>query len=523
MDNPTLDGRLNVLILRSEQSTAAPLFVANGPIYASRAEVSSCDEARTPQQTEPTVSAGTVLFDLYHRGRHAITLPARAIEMGLPPPGKQWYTYKYDEPHFEIPGEVASVLKSLIDSYSEGYEPIWIQFGSPAGDLPLVPWERILEPALGRAVLRLPEFLFDPVSQSDPLDVVLCASSPSAKDALPHEKVIPSLVRRMLETHKGRLVIHIFTDLQAYEPLRVSLGEHLKDRDAERGVVLYDPQTARQFEAAERKTSIDDELGEVQNPWLKWILSQLEDRSVQAVHFICHGYLSFSQGALAFSESPVCNEDRSWARFVGARQLSTFLTRAGAWVLGLSEVQPGLSGFGVRMLFRNLNQIRAGTTYVHDLTADPDAEALASTYEFLFRYGAAAPPRSPAVSLSCPPGLFLPSSPEKIGEREKLLEEFTLKKGATRQYFEQGSRAPRWMGMAQRALEQRVAKLSQDISSSSMDSESGMAARKGVEDALRFMSDLLSRPLKETAAPGTSGNTASPPKHEQKLGGEGVS
>jgi hypothetical protein len=64
---------------------------------------------------------------------------------------------------------------------------MWLQVGPSGGHLGVVPWERLFQPVLQAPLLRIPNFLADPVFLTTPLRLALVVSSPRAKTAFPVE------------------------------------------------------------------------------------------------------------------------------------------------------------------------------------------------------------------------------------------------------------------------------------------------------------------------------------------------
>ena len=53
--------------------------------------------------------------------------------------------------------------------------PVWLEFRRPFGYLPVIPWERLVQPFLGIPLLRLPFSAVSAVVRSNPLRIALCA------------------------------------------------------------------------------------------------------------------------------------------------------------------------------------------------------------------------------------------------------------------------------------------------------------------------------------------------------------
>ena len=57
---------------------------------------------------------------------------------------------------------------------------MWLQVGFSGGQLAVVPWERLFQPILNAPLLRVPNFLADPVFLAGRLRLALVVSSPRA-------------------------------------------------------------------------------------------------------------------------------------------------------------------------------------------------------------------------------------------------------------------------------------------------------------------------------------------------------
>jgi hypothetical protein len=265
---------------------------------------------------------------------------------------------------------------------------------------------------------------------------------------------------------------------------------------------LHAPQEATAFAPASR--SDRDDAGALSSPWMHWISESLSGQSVDVVHFLCHGYLSLDQGALALAESPLENRDERSARFVGPRQLSAFLTQMGAWGLGLSSPRDNFSVQGLRLLADQIARQRCGAVFLHEMALDEFGTFLLSTYDFLLRreddgfYAPNAPPLSPAISLSVLPRRLedaapkIPAAAQPILDCTHSMEQVLIELDSVQE-------VPTWIASSQRYLEQSVAQLLEyktprsEPASERVASDSEGTVRQATTDALRFVADVLER------------------------------
>jgi len=264
-------------------------------------------------------------------------------------------------------------LKLKLSGVLDAGVPLWLQLKGDCGNLALVPWERLLQPKLEVPILRLPYFDLKPFSStSSCLDMVLCASSPETKVALPVESLLVPFIHSLLEAKlREKVVIHFFTDAQIFHNLQNILPNELATADGS-GMRLHNPEEAPIDQITQPSGGRTRDLPNLESPWLRWVVDTLRGRSVEVVHFLCHGYLATDQGALAFQNSPVPSSEGELASFVGPQQLAAFAQHLGAWAIGFSSPQNNYSGSGTRLLADQLPRF----DFIQDKIADelPAAE-----------------------------------------------------------------------------------------------------------------------------------------------------
>lgn len=313
-----------------------------------------------------------VVFELT-RGREAefqLSVPAR--DLGLAGSSKYAaHRFRYTQPDFRLPESLALKLRKSLSP--RWFYLLWVELDPPGGRLSFVPWEDLLAEFITGAVLRLPRHSpFEDASELSTSDVVLCASEPKAKEPVPVQEIVPLMAEAILDSAAGPTTVHIFTDQNKYKQLEGNLQESgLPYASAEggHGVRLYNPADAN-YDPAEFSKVVDDDTERLDSPWLNWMADSLPGRAIGVVHFLCHGYFSAEQGALAFAESPARNSDANWARFVGARQINTFLDRVGASAVAFASPPRNYSVLGLRLLVSQLASLRPGPTFMHEVTDD---------------------------------------------------------------------------------------------------------------------------------------------------------
>lgn len=391
----------------------------------------------------------------------------------------------YGDVHFQLPESLMAGFRSPLGERRRDGEPIWLQLDRSWGQLAVVPWERLLVPALGPPVLRIPNFLGDPIFLEGRLVLAICASSPKAKSPFS----VPLYVGRLIEAVQHAVprgsIVHVFADHEAYSQLRRDASQALQE------VVIHDPSGAASFGVGPVDPDLGTSDGRLRSPWLRWIRHQLQETRIDAVHFIGPGYFANDRGALALARSPIVNEDRDWSHFVGASELHAFLDLLGAWSIAFSSPLENVWAIGLRLLAEQLAWARPEPLLLHEAD-DPAAQALEETYRFLYGPEFALPPQSPDIALYCHPKRL-----KLFAKRGATFESATgasLDEDARAEIpalFARPSRAaasaaadvpePTWRAAARLGLEHELRRLPQKTG----------AVRQGAEDALAFLTDLL--------------------------------
>lgn len=399
--------------------------------------------------------------------------------------------------------KLAAVLQPVVGPG----EPLWLEIARSAG-LTAIPWERWFQPLTGGPVLRLPYLPVHPAYDSDRVEMVVCASAPVAKSPFPVPDLLATTVGRIVETGVPAR-FHVFSEASAYPEVESALEAHVHSGAA----IVYPPSGASSYGSARRVRGIVEtaKSSALESPWLRWMLGELPNVSIDLALFVCHGYYSDGLGALAFAESPLDDQDRYWARFVGSRQLITFLDHLGA--VGLVTVSPesNFSLSGSLALVDEIARDRPGPAMAVNLRDESDGTTLGRALAFLFGVDGHFPPAARGLTLYCHPDLLL--SDLLVRDRAELdvsLESHTLarpssrglRKGPARHglslrsesKIEGPSGVPRWASASQRIMERRAADLSGlEMSVSTV----GQATRLGRDEALRFVADLLRTSLDE--------------------------
>jgi hypothetical protein len=409
--------------------------------------------------------------------------------------------YRYSEPSFVLPDALRQQILEPARQQLRDENALWLQLASPCGYLPLIPWERLLRPVVDAPILRIPNFTLFPSLTADALDVVLCASQPRAKAAFDVGTQVLKISSKLLEAQLPDLSVHVFTDREVYGELRAKGAGGPTPSDGP-GLHLYDPADAQAPVSETPPEGISDQGDYFRNPWLVWIAREMAGRSVEAVHFIAHGYLSGDQAALAVAESPTLNDDRQWARFIGPNQMAAFLTQIGAWSVGFSSPSINFSLMGSRLCVDKLARLRTGPILLHEVAGDPECDALTQAYIALLSQ--TGPRMASDIVLYCHPRLFPETAwGDEMGYAESLV---TSALGAERPSGSTSS----WVTSTRRYLEQTAAVLFPEQADPG--SAEQLAAGEGVKRAFQFIGEVINKAGPEP--------TAEPPKASPAAGPE---
>lgn len=323
-----------------------------------------------------------------------------AVDLGLPErfaPG--W------RPTSVLPtGFVTELRDCLIALDVAPSRPLWLHLVKPYGFLGIVRWEEALVPALGRPILRLPDFLETPRENRQVLDIAICCSEPVSERQIHPPDLLQCVAQSILKSsRRPRTSVHVFADA-------IYHGELLGRFAGDSRVVVHDPNDAARYGEQERSANIPLAARTLRSPWLLWIRDSMRGRSLDAVHFVCHGYLADDRPALALAESPLSNRDRNDARYVGVGELAAFLTQTGAWSAVFTDPPQNYSEAGLRMLADTLAQSRPGPVLYHALR-DQWASALDEAYAFLFAPKPSAPPTANGWFAYCQPAIVETQKP----------------------------------------------------------------------------------------------------------------
>jgi len=454
-------------------ATPAPIPVAARQLNV--VKISLEPGASGPEPTSEKESR--VLFEVKVNDEQVGLLEATVSEIGLPLTLSAARSIQSDESSYRIPTHIAAALRQVAQ---ESGEPLWLSFPQPSGYLPIVPWESLLQPHVQVPILRLSYTKVQPVISQGSLDVVVCFSFPAAKvrsQALKPEDVIRYYFDHIPENIRQYTTFHVFADAGVQNVLADVRSSHSDCK-----IKVYDPAMAARYEEPEAEPDPEGSVADLESPWFLWARDAMGKCSADIAHFFCHGFLGREDGFLCFSESPLWNDDEEFSRFVGARQICTFLDQVGAWSVAFSSQPGNYSVAGLRFLQDQLSRIRPGPVLFHDMLLDPDAIVLNRAYQYAYALEEAEAPESPAFSLYCHPDWAMPVSDEGP---ERVVNELTLPRRIP-QAFKSAENMPSWLASGQRSLERAASQL---ISSDPQ--SQAEVLRSGKAEALKFAANVM--------------------------------
>jgi hypothetical protein len=295
--------------------------------------------------------------------------------------------------------------------------------------------------------------------------VALVCSEPVSEPRLNPPRVLQDIVAAVLEgSPRQRTAIHVFADETYHDALRNAFV-------TESRVTVHEPRDAKVHGVAPRDGVGGDEVSQLRSPWLKWMRDSMKGQSLDAVHFICHGFVCDQRPALALAESPLSNRDRRDARYVGVGELVGFLTQVGAWSAVFSSPPGNYSEAGLRLLADTLAQTRPGPVLYHTLDAPGLDPVLKDMYGFLYAPEASPVPPQLGWFAYCQPALIrrleVPDASRAIWAESALKANSSLfesKRGSPDVVSLEAANpdAPSWVSAAQRYVEQQSLQLQRD-------------------------------------------------------------
>ena len=403
------------------------------------------------------------------RGERAI--PLHALGFGTTDPNR--------EPELGVPDDVTDWVGGWVHAELQPPSVLWLYLKKPYGLLGAVPWERDLQPAVGRPMIRLPDRLPSPSRSTSTFQVALLATAPAEEGPSTAAQMGSSVARAIADGVGDRLRLHVFGDLEAHDMLTHELAR-LPFGD----VRLYQPQHGDQSTSKSRS-------GTPTNAWLSWIRQEMHSTALDAVHFVTHGYALGDEGAILTTPSPT-SLDRRYPQAIQAGELRTFLTQVGALVAGFTRPVDNYSDYGLRRVVDDLGAVRAGPVLMNDPALDGSHQALADAYAFLSSPSPASPPASKGLVLFAQPRQVAGIDPEEVSESVRL--DAFASSAAVEEHLAR-EETPVWLSAAERFIDENEAELIRfwQTSQSKSPTKSQKAYYSGVETALKKIRTVVNK------------------------------
>jgi hypothetical protein len=352
---------------------------------------------------------------------------------------------------FRLPAEMAAQLGGRLTDDAFPGRPLWLHLVKPYGNLGVLPWEQLLAPHLPVPVLRLPDFIVEPVRSRRSITVVLCADD-GPGDPDEQADTIARLATTIARSIPLPATVHIFTTAQLYDRLRARRSAvEWADR-----VLLHDPSATLDIgrRAAEHQDgdSADSAVRQDPNVWLDWIRDAMCGESVDVAHFLAPAVLRLGQGAVTLSGTPADPRDTGLT-VVPTAALTRFTLQLGAWACVFSSPVGNPSEMGLRLVATTLADLRPTTLMHHEMRLDPGLTALSEGYRLICSPSPGRPPADPSVFLYCQP-FQVETEPRK----DELLAAATAPAGSEPtekvRSMLAGASTPAWVSTSQRYVEQ---------------------------------------------------------------------
>jgi hypothetical protein len=146
------------------------------------------------------------------------------------------------------PQITSGIKKSLKDDAKN--LPLWLRFAKPHGYVAALPWERVLNKALERPVLRFPDLLERPYENRDVLELAICLDPDRSAPPTKVQMLLDQIVAAILSASpRAQSRVHLFTTSFWHRLLRKEgYGKRLQ---------IHDPVSAPPSAAALSQSSIE--------------------------------------------------------------------------------------------------------------------------------------------------------------------------------------------------------------------------------------------------------------------------
>lgn len=408
-----------------------------------------------------------------------------------------------------LPPEITRDLQRLLPTLLSEGDHLWVDIAEPVGYLPLIAWEKLLQPMANVPVLRLSPHPIQALGSNQELSVVIACSFSSIR-ALPKVSELRVLLENIKAALPPRSTIHVFADSASRQRFEEALVPAEAIADSRRVIVHPIPDVDPN--SGELSLSADG-VSVREHPWIMWMESVLGGEAVDIIHWISQGAL-FADGArLVVTRSPRPAEESEEVeesspsrfrrkkhgravRYLNAQSMAAAATGFGAWSMVLTIPPRGprsdKSQMALRLLADQLSRLRPGVVALHDLAEDPKASAISETYKFLSGSNPEYASVSQGVAVYCHPNRASSSSEAPLLSESAVVSAYSAAAEAARAKLNQPGPSPAWVATTQRVLEQVTSRfVAQPADQSAEKSSLDQATERGVVAAMQLVEQML--------------------------------
>lgn len=282
----------------------------------------------------------------------------------------------------------AELVHRLGERLPGGAEVLWLRLTRPYGFLGLVPWEAALGAALGRPVLRVPDFPARAAERTDVFENVVIVDPPGDPQLTAEVRArLRALLAAILAgSSRGETRIHVFCGARWFAALR--------DEARDERVRFWTP-------VADGEHGLPASRSDV-SLWTAWILDALAGRGIDAVHLLGRAAMGEAEGSFLLSSTPFEAPGLIPDIEVDLESIGMLLSRAGAWSVSFTPVAAQFRD-SVAYVADGLAHRWHGAVLFHAGTGGEDLNVAA---RLLFAMGATTAPRFADGFLYCHPAFL---------------------------------------------------------------------------------------------------------------------
>ena len=399
-----------------------------------------------------------------------------------------------------LPASVGGRLAQLCRQLLREGEPLWLEIMHPAGYLPLVSWEQLIQEQVKIPVLRLAYHPVQPTPPEGPLTVVLCVSATNKGQALAPSQLL-EVIRQIQATLPAGSRVEVFADVLHYFGLhRVLSG------DGSDGVILHEPPKLElapgvPADAPQRPVPGEDGVRQ-EHPWVSWMVRSLNGRAVDIVHWISPGMLFPERGMLMVANHPAGHSSgrkRSSAiRWVSADDIRSFLLSVGAWAAIASSPWQRLSRMGLRLLADDLARSWTGLVALHEPKPRANSGYVADLYRLICSSEVRTLPATRRLRVYCHPAVTGHAATCPELQLDPEVERSWSRLQEAEADLRRAGKVKVWVASTRRNLEQSISEHLVTKPSSPVEA----AEQKGRQEAIAFISKIVAEDIAASAAGG---------------------